>query len=220
MAMRPSSPPTRAFFRPDGALLYARFCVTRQGEARKPSAVLMALQDVTAQVAAQENLGNARDAVSALADVIGGDRSRSLDAKIKALLAMGCGRLDLPIGVLGRIVADAQGERLETLFVQSPDRRVRPAMTLRRTDLSQGEPSVEAQLLGLETLPHPSVALAGSHIQRNESVAYLGAPVKVEGKLFGMLSFAAPQARARAFDGADVELMQLMAEWVGGGNRA
>ena len=194
---RPNFEAEARFFRPDGALLHARFSVAKEGEARKPSLVTIALQDVTEQVAAREDSRGARAAVGALYDVIGGDRTRSLDAKMKALLAMGCARLELPIGVLGRVCDDERGERLETLFVQSPDRRIRPAMTLRRAELLQGAPSVEAQLLGLETLPHPSVALAGSHIERNDEIAYLGAPVMVEGALFGMLSFAAPPA-ARA----------------------
>ena len=213
---RPTFEAQARLFRPDGELLHTRFSVSKEGEARKPSSVLLALQDVTDQVAARQESGGARAAVSALYDVIGGDRTRSLDAKMKALLLMGCAQLELPIGVLGRICDDEQGERLETLFVQSPDRRVRPAMTLRRAELQSGPPSAEAQLLGLETLPHPSVALAGSHIERNDEVAYLGAPVMVEGALFGMLSFAAPQARELPFAGADAQLLQLMAEWVGG----
>lgn len=213
---RPTFETQARFFRPDGALLHALFSVAKEGEARKPSSVLVALHDVTEQVVAQEDARGARAAVGALYDVIGGDRSRSLDAKMKALLAMGCARLELPIGVLGRVREDEQGERLETLFVQSPDRRIRPAMTLRRAEIGQGMASIEAQLLGLETLPHPSVALAGSHFERNEEVAYLGAPVMVEGALFGMLSFASPQPRESPFTGADAQLLQLMAEWVGG----
>lgn len=206
-------------FRPDGTLLYARFSATKEGEARKPSSVLVALADVTEKLEAQSDLSGARAAVSALYDVIGGDRARSLDAKMKALLLMGCARLELPIGVLGRICDDAHGERLETLFVNSPDRRVRPAMTLHRAD-NVGGASVEAKLLGMDTLPHPGNiyqdARQETHIERNDEIAYLGAPVIVENKLFGMLSFAALEARGRPFDGADVQLLQLMAEWVGG----
>lgn len=203
-------------FRADGELKYARISVKKQGQARKPSAVIVGLHDSTARVVAQTELGNARQAVRSLYEVIGGDRARTLDAKMKALLQMGCGRLELPIGVLGRICDDAAGARLETLFVQSPDRRVRPAMTLLRSQLAQGAPSLEARLLGLETLPPAGVPADDSYTARNDDIAYLGAPVNVEGRVFGVLSFASLQARALPFGADDVELLHLMAEWVGG----
>ena len=203
-------------FRADGELRHARFAVSGQGGARKPASVLVALHDTTEQVSAQSDLVGARAAVRALYGVIGGDRARTLDAKMNALLQMGCSRLQLPIGVLGRICDDAAGDRLETLFVESPDRRVRPAMTLLRSQIVDGAPTLEAQLLGLETLPHAGMPGAGDHIERNDDIAYLGAPVNVEGRLFGMLSFSALGGRDLPFGPDDIELLRLMAEWVGG----
>ena len=208
---------TRArLFRADGELKHAQFSVQRQGEARKPTSVIVGLRDLTAQVEAQADLVGARAAVRSLYEVIGGDRARTLDAKMKSLLQMGCGRLELPIGVLGRICDDAAGARLETLFVQSPDRRIRPAMTLLRSQLAHDKPSLEAQLLGLASLPPAHVPGEHAHVERNDEIAYLAAPVNVEGRLFGMLSFADFTARALPFGPDDVELLQLMAEWVGG----
>ena len=203
-------------FRADGEMKHAQFSVRAQGEGRKPSSAMIGLHDLTEQVAAQTDLVAARQAVRSLYEVIGGDRARALDAKMRALLQMGCSRLELPIGVLARICDDAAGDRLETLFVESPDRRVRPAMTLMRSQLDEGAPSVEAQLLGLETLPHANVPADDSHIERNHGVAYLGAPVNVEGRLFGMLSFSGLGARETPFGPDDVELLHLMTEWVGG----
>ena len=203
-------------FRADGELLHARLSASAQGMGRKPSSVLVALQDVSAQIEAQSDLVGARVAVRALYGVIGGDRARTLDAKMNSLLQMGCGRLELPIGVLARLCDDAAGDRLETLFVESPDRRIRPAMTLLRSQIIEGKPALEAQLLGLETLPRAGVPGEGGHIERNDEIAYLGAPVNVEGRLFGMLSFAALGGRDLPFGPDDIELLRLMAEWVGG----
>ena len=203
-------------FRADGELLHARFSASGRGEGRKPSSVMVALQNVTAQIDAETDLVGARAAVRSLYEVIGGDRARTLDAKMKSLLQMGCGRLQLPIGVLARICDDAAGDRLETLFVESPDRRVRPAMTLLRSQLADAAPTLEAQLLGLETLPLANIPGASEHVERNDGVAYLGAPVNVEGRLFGMLSFAALGGRDLPFGPDDIELLRLMAEWVGG----
>ncbi len=203
-------------FRADGELKQARVWVKRQGEARKPSSVIVGLHDITEQVTANSDLDNAQETVHALYGVIGGDRARTLDAKMRALLAMGCGRLNLPIGVLGRLCDDAAGDRLETLFVQSPDRRIRPAMTLLRSQLAEGSLSLEAQLLGLADLPPAGVPSDNLHIEHNDNIAYIGAPVNVEGRVFGVLSFAGLEARAEPFSSRDVELLHLMAEWVGG----
>ncbi|MBW3635848.1 MAG: diguanylate cyclase [Armatimonadetes bacterium] len=195
------------FFRADGTLLHATLSIKKQGQKREPDTVLLGLQEVTARVEAQNELSGAREAISALYEVIAGDKSRDLDAKIKSLLAMGCGRFELPVGVLGRFA----GDEFETLFVQSVDRRIRPALTFSRADTD----SSEARLLGLSQLPtranwrdFPVVAVNAGH-------AYLGAPVAVDGELFGMLSFSGLEARPKLFGDESAALLQLMAQWVG-----
>ncbi|RYG64834.1 PAS domain S-box protein, partial [bacterium] len=132
------------FFRPDGALVHAALEMKKHGKGRKPDAVLVSIQDITQRVEAQSELTGARAAIGALYEVIAGDKSRDLDGKMRSLLSMGCGRFELPIGVMGRFADDC----FETLFVQSEDRRVRPAMTLPR-----GDNSLEARLLGMNLAP-------------------------------------------------------------------
>lgn len=195
------------FFRPDGALVHAALEVKKHGKARKPDAVLVALKDTTLQVEAQTELSGAREAIGALYEVIAGDKSRDLDGKMRSLLSMGCGRFELPIGVLGRF----SGDNFETLFVQTVDRRVRPAMSLPRTDTSP-----EAQLLGLPRYPTHSNWKKHPFIAHNEGTAYFGAPVVVGDELYGMLSFSSLEAREKPFVHEEAELLQLMADWVGG----
>ena len=170
------------------------------------------IRRVTRQVAAETELAGARDAIHALYEVIAGERTRDLDAKMRSLLAMGCGRLELPIGVLGRFNSIEGRDVLETLFVQSPDRRVRPAMQVPLVERT----GIEAHLLGLGKIPHPGNWEQHPFVLSNETVTYLGAPVVVDGKLYGMLSFASIERREGEVAGGDIELLQLMAEWVGG----
>ncbi|PQV63150.1 PAS domain S-box-containing protein/diguanylate cyclase (GGDEF) domain-containing protein [Abditibacterium utsteinense] len=195
------------FFGADGALFHAVLSGQKGGNARSNNAVLLALRDTTAQASAEVELSGAREAISALYSVIAGDKSRDLDGKIKSLLAMGCGRFELPIGALGRF----SGDDFETLFVQSADRRVRPAMTLSRMATSG-----EAALLGLDSLPNRANWKNFPFVTKNEGVSYLGAPVLVESELFGMLSFSGLEARSKPFAAGEIELLQLMADWVGG----
>ncbi len=200
-------------FRPDGAMLHAQITLKKADSQRKPQSVLVTLEDQTKRVSAEDELIGARDAIRALYEVMSSDKSHSLDEKMKSLLAMGCGRFDLPIGVLGQFNRDEEsGDTFETLFVQSPDKRIRPAMTLPR----MASHALESKLLGIARLPN--AANWGQHpfVASNEEVAYLGAPVLVEGKLFGMLSFAAIERRPNGFMAGEIELLQLMAEWVGG----
>lgn len=70
--------------------------------------------------------------------------------------------------------------------------------------------------MGLGTLPTANNWQKHPFISSNNGVAYLGAPVLIDGKLFGMLSFSSIETRDKPFSGEDAELLQLMAEWVGG----
>lgn len=204
------------FFGASGALLYARLGGQKPVGARRGE-ILLAFNDATAQMHAEVELLGARDAISALYGVIAGDKSRDLDSKIKSLLAMGCGRFELSTGVLGRFADD----HFETLWVQSVDKRVRPALTLERLDnsnsgTSRGDSSGVAALLGLEMLPTSSNWRNFPHLTKNEGTAYFGAPVLVKNELFGMLSFSSLETRDAPFNNGEIELLQLMADWVGG----
>ena len=54
------------------------------------------------------------------------------------------------------------------------------------------------------------------HLTKNEGTAYFGAPVLVKNELFGMLSFSSLETRDAPFNNGEIELLQLMADWVGG----
>lgn len=198
------------FFGAGGAPVHAVMNARRTPLGRRGDAVLLAFRDTSAQASAERELHGAREAISALYEVVAGDKSRDLDGKIRSLLAMGCGRFELPVGVLGRFA----GEDFETLWVQSADRRVRPALTFARPKAPDA--AAETALLGLGTLPRRSNYERFPFLARNDRSAYLGAPVVVEGELFGMLSFASLSAREDPFTPGEIELLQLMADWVGG----
>ena len=200
------------FFRPDGALVSARLGARAVGEGRRPDRVLIGLHDTSELSEAQRELDGARAAVRALYDVMAGDKSADLNAKIRSLLTMGCGRLELPIGVLARRISSPDGhEALETVWVQSSDRRIRPALCLKR-----GDSSTEGALLGINALPLHADWHETPCVAVREGVTYLGAPVEVDGEWFGMLSFSSLDTTRARFDASEVELLGLMAQWVGG----
>jgi len=199
------------FFRADGALISGTLGARAVGEGRKPARILVGLHDTSELSEAQRELDGARTAIRALYDVMAGDKTADLNAKIKSLLAMGCGRLELPFGVLSRRISTENGdEELETVWVQSPDRRVRPALRLKR-----GDASTEGRLLGLPFLPLLSEWQETPCVAVREGVTYLGAPIEVGGQWFGMLSFSSLETGRSGFEASEVELLGLMAQWVG-----
>ncbi|BCM92074.1 phytochrome-like protein cph2 [Abditibacteriota bacterium] len=198
-------------FRPDGSLVTARISARKQGEKSKPDTILVGLSDVSELAIATRELEGARAAIRSLYDVMAGDKSANLDAKMKSLLSMGCGRLELPIGALSRRTKTEDGrDALETLFVQSPDRRVRPALILPYDDNSS-----EGRLLGLDLMHTIADWRESPCVASGEGLTYLGAPVEVNGKWFGMLSFASHETGRSGFEANEVELLGLMSQWIG-----
>lgn len=199
------------FFRPDGTLVTAHLSARKQGDKPKPESVLIGLSDATELSVATRELEGARAAIRSLYDVMAGDKSADLDAKMKSLLAMGCGRLELPIGALARLTHTEDGNQaLETVFVQSPDRRVRPALRV-----PYGDTSSEGRLLGLDLLPSVTDWRDTPCIASNQGLTYIGTPIEVNGQWFGMLSFSSTETGRKGFDASEVELLGLMAQWIG-----
>lgn len=199
------------FFRPNGELVSTLLVARKQGEKSKPDTILVGLTDASELVESKRELEGARHAIRALYDVMATDKNADLDAKMKSLLSMGCGRLELPIGALSRLVQREDGrDALDTLFVQSADRRVRPALVVPR-----GDSSFEGHMLGLGVLPDHDDWQDVPCVASSTNATYLGAPVEVNGKWFGMLSFSSPETGRTGFDASEVELVGLMAQWVG-----
>ncbi|RYG53597.1 hypothetical protein EON80_32555, partial [bacterium] len=89
-------------FRPDGSLVVAHLSACKQGDKSKPDTILVGLSDASELASATRELEGARAAIRSLYDVMAGDKSADIDSKVKSLLTMGCGRLELPIGALSR----------------------------------------------------------------------------------------------------------------------
>jgi signal transduction histidine kinase len=142
---------------------------------------------------------------------IAADQGQTFDAKVQALLAMGCQRFGLDIGVLARV----EGTRYEVLVACSPDDRLTPGsvfdlgQTYCRAVLAASEPIGFEHAAGSTWAAHPCYAAT-----RME--AYLGTRVMVGGQVYGTLSFASPRRRPEPFAAADKEFLSLMAQWIGG----
>ncbi len=141
-----------------------------------------------------------------------GDRPNvDLDEKVRTLLDLGRARFELDVGVISRV----RGEASEVLSIRAPE----------------DFPVARGAVFALDETPWSSTVAARRPIAFERAaaanpagrepaaalrfVAYLGAPVRVDGEVFGTLSFASRHPRKTPFTATDKDLVSLMAQWLG-----
>lgn len=131
--------------------------------------------------------------------------------QIQAMLAMGCQRFGLAVGILSHI----EGERYEIVQAITPDGSLASGDCFALGDTYCRETLRAAEPLAFE---HASAGPERQHpcYRRFGLEAYLGTPVRVGGQYYGTLNFSDVQPRPTPFTTVDRELIQLMAQWVGG----
>jgi len=154
-----------------------------------------------------------RDSVAAMRElyqVISTPRRRASD-RIQALLAMGCQRFGMAIGMLCHM----DGERQEVVQSITPGGELPPGEVLNLADAYCRDTLRAGTFLGFE---HASTGPWRQHpcYQKFGLETYLGVPVRVSDQVYGTLSFSNFTPRSAPFTPVDRELIQLMAQWVGG----
>ncbi len=136
---------------------------------------------------------------------------RHADEQIQAMLAMGCQRFGLNIGILAQV----QGERYEIVQTLAPGGEIAQGDSFALGDTYCRDTLRTQAPLGFE---QASASGRSQHpcYRKFRLEAYLGAPVRVGGQIYGTLNFSATEPRTTPFTTVDRELIQLMAQWVGG----
>ena len=154
-----------------------------------------------------------RDSVAAMRElyqVISTPRRHASD-RIQALLEMGCQRFGMAIGLLCHM----DGERQEVVQSLTPGGEIAPGDVFNLADAYCRDTLRVGTFLGFE---HASTGPWRQHpcYQKFGLEAYLGVPVQVSDQVYGTLSFSNFTPRRTPFTAVDRELIQLMAQWVGG----
>jgi len=154
-----------------------------------------------------------RDSVEAMRElyqVISTPRRHASD-RIQTLLAMGCQRFGMAIGLLCHV----DGERQEVVQSVAPGGEIATGDILNLADAYCRDTLRAGAFLGFE---HASAGPWRQHpcYQKFGLEAYLGVPVRVGDQVYGTLSFSNFLPRSAPFTPVDRELIQLMAQWVGG----
>ena len=168
-------------------------------------------QAVTERRQAEEALRESESGILSLYNIASA-QNLTFDGRIQALLELGCQRYGLEIGILARV----QGPRYEVVAVRSADNSIVPGVVLELSDTSDRETLGDRSTVSFEQArgrssrtTHPAFAAWGME-------SYLGAPVRVSGRIFGTLSFASPDPRPTPFRASDLEFLKLMTLWLGG----
>ena len=216
-----------AIYRKDGRPLQGKLTIARlpnQGVIHGVGQGIFAnllLEDVTRRYESELSAQSARDSIHDLAQVVG-SQDDNLVGKINSLLKMGCRRFGLETGILCEFVVGTElsdgvlprSVQLEIVEAVSPDERIRQG---RVYDLSVATGTAAGAPPGLAALAR--VALSGQTRPLQELTqrdAALGILVMTAGQIYGALNFSSITPRTAPFGESDLEVLQVMAQWIGG----
>jgi PAS domain S-box-containing protein len=167
-------------------------------------------RDITERKLAERDLRQSEASIRSIYKVTS-SRQLNFEERLQGLLALGRLRFGLQIAILSRLDDD----RLEVLEAQAP----KPGIP--KGTLFELEKTCCADTL---VSPEPRYfeffqATGLSERKRYgafEIEAYLGTVVTVGGRVYGTLSFSSTTPLAEPFKAVDLELLKLMAQWIGG----
>jgi diguanylate cyclase (GGDEF)-like protein len=133
------------------------------------------------------------------------------DDRLRELLELGCELFELEIGTVAKITGDRY-EVMATVHPRGIELRAGDILKLAETFCSK---TIETDgPTGLEAIGSGELASHPAY-QAHEVESYLGTTVRVEGLVYGTLSFSDVNRRKRSFDAIDFDCLQLIATWLG-----
>ncbi len=141
------------------------------------------------------------------------DYHKGFEYQVSELLQMGLERFGLDIGILSRIEKDEyiveQCVVPETIPMQSGDRFEFGTTYCSITYGAEGPVALENVGMDDTLAVHPAYLAFGLE-------SYIGVPIQlVNGERYGTLNFSSPTPYPREFREIDIDVLQLMASWVG-----
>jgi len=176
-------------------------CTPKHHQGRQVGLYVVA-QNVTPQQKTLQTLRNLHQ--------ITANSTTALEDKLQSILAVGVSQYGLPLGIISKI----HGNTYTVKYCVSPDNELSPGMAfdLGQTycvhTLNNGEPTYFHHTSKSTIKDHPCYQNFGLE-------AYIGALIKIDGESWGTLNFSSPHPKEERFSEDDIELMKLLAQWVG-----
>ncbi len=134
----------------------------------------------------------------------------SYEDKVAEILRLGCEHLDLPFGIISHVIDD----HYTITHSHCPGCELEPGMSFPLSDtyctltLEADGPIATSQASESEFAKHPCYQIFGLE-------TYIGAPLLVNGEIYGTINFTSADTRKRPFTEADVQIVRQFADWVG-----
>jgi len=167
-------------------------------------------RDVTAERERLTELEEREETLRAITEAIA-DIDHSFEERVRRLLEIGAGMLDVEYGTLSRI----RDDRYVFEVVYAPDDLIVEGDAVDLSETHCERVVISEQKLALRDIeaeasdPAERDGTAGLGIE-----CYIGVPVMVEGEVYGTFCFYDLRPRTEPFDDSRVALVELMAEWV------
>ncbi|MEL0635678.1 PAS domain S-box protein [Marinomonas sp. TI.3.20] len=187
-------------FDAEGLVLEA-ICTPKKNNGRIVGLYLVA-QDVTAQ---RKTLKTLRDLHQITAN-----STTTLEEKLQSILSVGVSQYNLPLGIISSI----KDEAYTVEFCISPNNELSPGMAFNLGHtycvhtFNNDRPTFFHHTAKSTLKDHPCYQNFGLE-------AYIGAMIKIDGESWGTLNFSSPNPKVELFSEDDIELMKLLAQWVG-----
>jgi len=173
------------------------------------STIIGTIQDVTERVAQTNALQESEETLEKL-HLITSNNEMTLEEKILSMLRMCSQKFKTPYAILGK--NDDNG--FEILQAISPNPSI-AAGTLLNRNLTH----YDHLLKGLEPIAFESREKAPFDRRPCDDKirfeAFIGAPIFVNSKIYGTISFSDTKKREEAFTPKDLSLLQIVASWIG-----
>jgi two-component system, sensor histidine kinase and response regulator len=163
----------------------------------------MVLQnDITEQINTQNSLRKLHS--------ITANSALSLSDKINTIMEQGKALYQLPLAIVSQI----SGEEYKVMYSSTPNGEVSPGDVFELGNtycfhtLMANEPTSYHHVKNSEIKEHPCYQNFGLE-------SYIGAPIFVGGRRYGTLNFSSPEPSPYPYKHSDLELVQLMAQWIG-----
>ncbi len=188
------------------ALLQVMLIRDQQGQ---PSYTIGQIVDITERTQMETQLQRRKTAIRELYEVTAA-QGLTFSDRVQQFLRLGCQWFDLPIGIF----ANVEGDRYQVLAIEGMQ-EIQPGdefdlnQTFCRETIQSESPIYFESASHSQWASHPAF-----EVQPIE--AYAATRILVSNQVYGTLNFCSFFPRVQPFESSDLELLQLMAQWIGG----
>lgn len=134
----------------------------------------------------------------------------SHDDKIAEILRLGAEHMELPFGIISHVIDD----HYSVTHAHSSNGELQPGISFPLKDtyciltLEADGPLATTNAANSEFAKHPCYEIFSLE-------TYIGAPILVDGQVYGTINFTAAASRNRPFTPADLQIIRQFADWIG-----